>query len=259
MSLLRSIQWSGLSNTGTALAEEAGELTRYRADLSAALAPGRLTALAGAVCGFLVFFVPVGVVGGSMLLISLTFNFGILPFQWIVRTFGIRVPRGAPVTGPNIAQTAVPALPTARPTEIAPLPPEGIEGALTDNSAGLVAVALVLFWPLAMFIVGALVGAVYRLRRRRALDSLRRSPVELAILPEVALFYALTAAGGMLVGVGSFVALGANLAFAWAGYLIWRWLFDRLAWRLAPTVVREEAQRLVDREREYRHRAREAG
>lgn len=254
--LLRIIQWCVLSNTRAALAEEAGELSRYRADLTAALVPAGLAAAAGAVCGFLVFFVPVGIVGGSMLLISLTFNFGILPFQWIVRTFGIRVPRGEPVSGPAIAQTAVPALPTARPTEIAALPPEGV---MPDETGGLVAVALVLFWPLAMLAVGGMLAFLYRLRRRRALDELRRSPVELAILPEVGLFYALTAAGGLLVGVGSFVALGANAAFAWAGFLIWRWLFDRLTWRLAPAAVRSAADAVVEREREYRRKAREAG
>ena len=257
--LLRIIQWCVLSNTRAALTEEAGELARYRADVLAALIPARLAAAAGAVCGFLVFFVPVGIVGGSMLLISLTFNFGILPFQWIVRTFGLRVPRGQPVTGPNLAQTAVPAIPAARATEIPPLPPEGLEGAMGNESAGLVAAALVLFWPLAMFGVGALAAAVYRWRRQRSLEELRRSPVDLAILPEVALFYALTAAAGMAVGVGTFVALGANLAFAWAGYLIWRWLFDRIAWRFAPHAVRQEAQLAVERERDYRRRAREAG
>ena len=256
MLLLRIIQWCVLSNTGAALAEEAGELARYRADLMAALAPSGLSAAVGAVCGFLVFFVPVGVVGGSMLLISLTFNFGILPFQWIVRTFGIRVPRGEPVSGPNFSQTAVPALPTARPTEIPALPAEGV---MADEGGGLVAVALVLFWPLALLAVGALLALLHRLRRRRALEALRRSPIELAILPEVALFYALTAAGGVLVGVGTFVALGANLAFAWAGYLIWRWLFDRAIWQLAPAGVKSEALATIEREREYRKRAREAG
>ena len=248
-----------MSNTRAALAEEAGELTRYRADVVAALLPGRLTAAAGAICGFLIFFVPVGIVGGSMLLISLTFNFGILPLQWVVRTLGVRIPRGERITGPNLAQTAVPALPTARATEIAPLPPEGVEGTMGSESGDLLAAALVLFWPFAMLAVGALVAAAYRWRRQRALERLRRSPIELAILPEVALFYALTAAAGMLVGVGTFVALGANVAFAWAGYLLWRWLFDRLAWRFAPQGVRQEARQAVERERDYRRRAREAG
>jgi hypothetical protein len=256
VALLRILQWWALSSYRVVLAEEAGELSRYRADVTAAHLPIGIAAVAGALCGFLTFFVPVGVVAGCMLLISVTFNFGILPFQWLVRTFGIRVPRGEPVTGPNIAQTAVPALPTARATEIPALPPEGV---MPDESAALTAVALVLFWPLAMLAVGALIAAVYRFRRRRAIDALMRSPIELAILPEVAVFYALTAGGGMLVGVGTFVAFGANLAFAWAGFLIWRWLFDRLAWRLAPAAVRAEAQETVERERDYRKRAREAG
>ena len=130
---------------------------------------------------------------------------------------------------------------------------------MPDEAGGLLVVALVLFWPLLMLAVGGLLATLYRLRRQRALDELRRSPLELAILPEVGLFYALTAAGGLLVGVGSFVALGANAAFAWAGFLIWRWLFDRLTWRLAPAAVRSEAEAVVEREREYRRRAREAG
>ena len=252
-----------MSNTRAALAEEAGELARYRADMLAALLPVRVAALAGAIGGFLVFFVPIGVVGGSMLLISLTFNFGILPFQWLVRTFGIRVPRGqAPIEGPNIQSTAVarlPALPTPEATQIPPLPPEGVAGTVGTESGALLAAALVLFWPVAMLGVGAIVAAVYRWRRRRVLDSLQRSPLELAILPEVVLFYALTAGAALLVGVGSFVALGANVAFAWAGYLIWRWLFDRLAWRIAPAQVREETAAAVARERAYRRRVREAG
>ena len=245
-----------MSNYGAVLAEEAGELSRYRADVTAARLPLGIAAVAGAACGFVTFFVPVGVVAGCMLLISVTFNFGILPFQWLVKTFGIRVPRGEPVSGPNIAQTAVPALPTARATEIPALPPEGV---MPDESGALTAAVLVLFWPLAMLAVGAMLAAVYRFRRRRVLDALARSPIELAILPEVAVFYALTAAGGMLVGVGTFVAFGANLAFAWAGFLIWRWLFDRFAWRLAPAAVRGEAQAAVERERDYRRRARETG
>ena len=257
--MLRIIQWCALSNARAAVAEEAGELARYRADVLAALVPGWLASWVGALSGFLVFFVPVGIVGGSMLLISLTFNFGILPFQWIVRTLGIRVPRGQPISGPNLTQTVVPALPTTQATPIPPLPPEGVEGTMGSETGGLVALALVLFWPLAMLGVGALIAAAYRLRRRRTLDALRRSPVELAIWPEVALFYALTAAAGMLVGVGTFVALGANVAFAWAGYLIWRWLFDRIAWRFATVPVREAALAVVQREREYRRRARETG
>jgi hypothetical protein len=232
--------------------EEAQELGRYRADVTAALLPAGVRTLAGALAGFAVFFVPVLIVGGSMLLINLTFNVGIIPFQWVVRTFGIRVPRGQPIAQPTPALT----LATPRPTEIPPLP---VEGPMVAEMSPATAVALVLFWPLAMFAIGASLAWLYSWRRRRQIDALRRSPVELRILPEAALFYALTAAAGLLVGVGSFVALGANVAFAWAGALIWRWLFDRLAWRLAPTAVRDEAQALSRRERDYRRSAREAG
>ena len=252
-----------MSNTRAALAEEVGELRRYRADVLVAALPARLAALAGAICGFIVFFVPIGFVGGSMLLISLTFNFGILPFQWIVRTFGLRIERGTPtVAGPNIQSTAVarlPAVPTPEATQIAPLPPEGVEGTMGGDQGDLTAAALVLFWPIAMLAVGAVVAAVYRWRRQRASEALRRSPIDFAIWPEVLLFYGLTAGAALLVRVGTFVALGANVAFAWAGFLIWRWLFDRLAWRLAPPDARQTAIVAVEREREYRKRARESG
>ena len=252
-----------MSNTRAALAEEAGELRRYRADVLVAVLPARLAALVGAACGFIVFFVPIAIVGGCMLLISLTFNFGILPFQWLVRTFGLRVrPGQSPVEGPQIARTAVariPAQPTAEATQIPPLPPEGVEGAMGGEQGDLVAAALVLFWPFAMLAVGAAVAAVYRWRRRRELEALRRSPIDFAIWQEVLLFYVLTAGAALLVRVGSFVALGANVAFAWAGFLIWRWLFDRVAWRLAPAEARSTAHAAVEREREYRKRARESG
>jgi hypothetical protein len=252
-----------LSNTRAAVTEEAGELARYRADLLAASLPVRVAALAGAIGGFVVFFVPIGVVGGSMLAINLTFNIGILPLQWLVRTLGIRITRSqSAVEGPNIATTAVarlPAVPTAEATQIPPLPPEGVEGAIGSGSTTLLAAVLVLFWPLAMLAVGALVASLYRWRRQRVLPALLRSPIELAVWPEVLLFYVLTAGAALLVGVGTFVALGANVAFAWAGYLIWRWLFDRVAWRLAPAAAQQEALTALAREREYRKRARESG
>lgn len=250
--MLRSIQWCAISNTRAALQEERSELDRYRADLLAALTPKRVSLPYGAIAGFLVFFVPVLVVGACMLLISVTFNFGIVPFQLIVRLFQIRVPRGAPLGVATVQ-------PTARPTEIAPLPPQGVEGVEPGAGAGLSAAALVLFWPLAMLAVGALVAALYRYRRRRALPALERSPLDLSILPETLLFYALTAGGGLMVGVGSFVALGANVIFAWAGFLIWRWLFDGALRRAAPPAAREMALRLVEHEREYRKTARERG
>ncbi|HEU5314629.1 MAG TPA: hypothetical protein VFX49_00845 [Chloroflexota bacterium] len=250
--MLRSIQWCAISNTRTAVQEERAELSRYRADLTAALAPPQVGLLCGALAGFLVFFVPVVIVAGSMLLISITFNFGIVPLQLLVRVFQIRVPRGAPVAPATVQ-------PTARPTELPPLPPQGIEGTDAGDGVGLAAVALVLFWPVAMLGIGALVAALYRLRRRRQLDALRRAPLDLSVFPEVALFYVLTAGAGVLVGVGTFVALGANVIFAWAGFLIWRWLYDRAVWRAAPEAVRAEAAALLDRERDYRKRARESG
>jgi hypothetical protein len=250
--LLRSIQWCAISNTRVALQEERGELSRYRADLAAGLAPLGGAVPCGALAGFAVFFVPILVVGGSMLLLNLTFNIGIIPLQLVVRAFQIRVPRGAAIPGPTVE-------PTPRPTEVAPLPPQGIEGTDAADGSAVTAAALVIFWPLAMLAIGALVAALYRARRRRALDALGRSPLELPIWPEVLLFYALTAGAGLLVGIGSFVALGANLVFAWAGFLIWRWLFDRALWRVAPAGVRAEALAFVEREREYRKRAREQG
>jgi len=234
---------------------ESQELGRYRADLIAALLPGGTAAACGALAGFLVFFVPVAVVGGSMLLISVTFNFGVLPLVWIGRLFGLSMPPGAPGAG-GIGASEATRAPTARPTEIPSLP---VEGSLPGAGSEWVPVLLVLFWPVALLTVGVALAWLYRWRRRARLDQLERAPLELSILPEAALFYALTAVGGALVGVGTFVAFGINVIFAWAGALLWRWLFDRFSWRVAPRVVREEALRLVARERETRKRAREAG
>ena len=98
--------------------------------------------------------------------------------------------------------------------------------------------ALVVFWPLAMVGVGLVVAAVYRTRRARQGRGLGRHPVDVSILPEVLLFYALTAGAALLVRLDSFVALGANAIFAWAGYVIWRWLYDRLLPRLVPEPLR---------------------
>jgi len=235
--------------------EESKELGRYRADLIAALLPGRTATACGAVAGFLVFLVPIVVVGGSMLLISVTFNFGVLPLVWLGRLLGLPVPPGAPGSGTPGEAVATP-VPTARPTEIPPLP---VEGQLPVAGSEWLPVLLVLFWPVALLAVGAALAWLYRWRRRARLDQLERAPLDLSILPEAALFYVLTAVGGALVGVGTFVAFGVNLVFAWAGALMWRWLFDRFAWRVAPQRVREEALRQVARERETRKRAREAG
>ena len=98
--------------------------------------------------------------------------------------------------------------------------------------------ALVVFWPLVMIVVGLLVARVYRARRARQGEALERHPVDVSILPEVLLFYALTAGAALLVRLDSFVALGANAIFAWAGYVIWRWLYDRLLPRLVPDALR---------------------
>jgi hypothetical protein len=241
-------------------AEERRELARYRADLVAArLTLGR-SLLLGALAGFVVFFVPVAVVGGSMLLISFTSVIGVLPFQWFFRLTGWRLAAPSPAAGGAAAASAAATAAAARgqgavarATEIPPLPPEGPAA----GGSEWLAVGLVLFWPLAMLVIGAAVAALYRGRRLRARDALSRAPVELAIVPEVALFYALTAGSGLLVGVGSFVAIAANAVFAWAGFLVWRWLFDHFAWLAAPAALRDQARAVVDRERHYRRRMRE--
>ena len=186
-----------------------------------------------------------------MLLLNFTFNFGIVPLRLLVRLFNLRFARTAPGSGAVATSVATP-----RPTEIAALPPEG---PFPGEGDPVGAMLLVLFWPIALLAIGALVAWLYQHRRRRALAALRRGPIDVQIWPEVALFYGLTAAAGLAVGVGSFVALGANVIFAWAGYLIWRWLFDRLAWRTAPAGVRQEAQGLAERERHFRKRVRESG
>lgn len=121
------------------------------------------------------------------------------------------------------------------------------------------AVTLVLFWPVMMLFIGAVTAAVYRARRQQRLADLEKTPLEISILPEVVLFYALTAGSGLLVGVGSFVAVGANVIFAWAAFLIWRWLFDLFAWHAAPAPVRMAASASVEREQAYQRRLREEG
>lgn len=251
MQLLRIIQWCAVSNTRAALEEEAGELSRYRADVVAALTPLSVGALCGAVAGVLVFLVPVAVVGGSMLLLNLTFNFGIVPLRLMVRLFQLRIPRAAVSPADSVLIT-----PIARPTQVAPLP---AEGPLPGEGDPVGVVLVLLFWPLVLLGIGAVAAWLYRVRRRRRLEELRGAPVEVAVFPEIALFYGLTATAGLAIGVGSFVALGANAIFAWAGYLIWRWLFDRFVWRAAPATVKEEAMGLVAKERGYRRRVREEG
>jgi hypothetical protein len=110
-----------------------------------------------------------------------------------------------------------------------------------------------------MLAIGMVTAAVYRARRARQIEDLLRHPVDFSILPEVVLFYALTAAVALLVGLDSFVALAANVAFAWAGYLIWRWLYDRLLRRLAPAPLRAAALAQAGAEAILRRRLRESG
>jgi hypothetical protein len=239
--------------------EAARELRRYRADLLAAHMPGGPAAVCGALAGFLVFFVPVVVVGASILFLSFFMAVGILPFRWLVVTF---FRRGDPAAGgaPGAAAGtpgAGPGGPTPRPTEIPPLPVEGMLEASDGTPWG--AIALVVFWPILLFATGALMGVIYHRRRARRLDDLRRSPLDFPPFPEALVFYVITAGAGLLVGLDYFVALVANAAFAWIGYLIWRWLFDLFARRLAPAGARQAALASAEREETYRHRLREEG
>jgi len=239
------------ANTRAALAEEAGELRRYRADVVAALTPFSIGAVCGALAGALVFLVPVAVVWGCMLLLNLTFNFGIVPARLIVGLAQMAVRRGA--ASPTAASVSTP---TARPTEVTPLP---VEGPLPGEGDPVGLLMVLLFWPVVLLGVGSVEAWVYRARRRRKLEELKVTPLEVSVFPEVVVFYGSTAVAGLVIGVGSFAALGANVIFAWAGYLIWRWLFDRFVWRVAPVTVREVALELVERERGYRRRVREEG
>ncbi|HEV2126900.1 MAG TPA: hypothetical protein VGW38_29470 [Chloroflexota bacterium] len=231
--------------------EQQAELSRYRADMIAARLPIGRSLFYGAISGLIVFVVPVVVVLGSMLVVSVTYNFGAWPLQQVARLLRSFRPSDA-------AAPLNPSVPAARPTSVLVAPP--IEGAM---DAGTVvdwgAVTLVLFWPVIMLLIGAVTAAVYRARRRQRLADLEKTPLEISILPEVVLFYALTAGAGLLVGVGSFVAVGANVIFAWAAFLIWRWLFDLFAWHAAPAHVRTAASASVEREQAYQRRLREEG
>lgn len=232
-------------------AEQHAELSRYRADgIAARLSLGR-SLLYGALSGLTVFLVPVVTVLGSMLLVSVTYNFGHWPLQQLLRL--VRAFRPSDMAAPQNAS-----IPAARPTSVLVAPP--IEGAMeTGTVVDWGAVGLVLYWPVVMLLIGAVVAAVYRARRRQRLTDLERTPLDISIFPEIVLFYALTAGAGLLVGVGSFVAVGANVIFAWAAYLIWRWLFDLFAWHTAPASVRAAAIASVEREQAYQRRLREEG
>jgi hypothetical protein len=231
--------------------EERRELARYRADYLAASAPLGRTLLAGAAAGFGVYLVPLGVVLGSFLLLRLFDALLAPPARWLFRTLrlGAFRPGQAPPT-PLPATAAPVALPT----------PPAIEPVLDGGGeAWIGAAVLVLFWPVIMLAIGAVVAFVYRARRAQRWPELSHTPLEVPILWEVVLFYALTTVAALVAGIGSFVAVGLNVVFAWAGYLVWRWLYDRLLDRLVPAALRHDADEAVRREQRYRRRHREAG
>lgn len=254
----RRVQAAGRADGAHELNEARGlreaqrqELSRYRADYLAARAPLPVSLVSGAVAGLAVYFVPLGIVFGSFLLLRLVDAVAVPPAALIVRLFR----RGAAQPGRAVPPDGgLPAL--GAPDTAARAP--GVEALIDDpGQSWLVAAAMVLLWPLAMMAIGALVAWVYRARRTRRAEALKQTPLDLSILVEVAFFYALTAAAGLLAGVGSFVALAANVVFSWAGYLIWRRLHDVLLHRLAPRSVRVEAARRIDDEATYRRMLRE--
>jgi hypothetical protein len=234
-----------------------GELARYGADYLASRAPLGTSLLTGAVAALGVYTVPILVVAASFLLPNLAYAV-VAPVSRLV----VRVLRPG-----SQGQPPPPPRPAPDPTPALAVPTVGVEGTL-DGAAGTAgggpggewwAVALVVFWPLAMLVVGVVVGAVYRARRVRQGPILERHPVDIGILPEVLLFYALTAGAALLVRLDSFVALGANAIFAWAGFVIWRWLYDRLLPRLVPAPLRLAVAERVGAEEALRRRQREAG
>ena len=222
------------------------DLSRYRADYLAARAPLPATLAAGALAGIGVYLVPLAAVLASFLLLRLSYLVVAPPVQLAMRLFGwgaYRVGRVVPAPGSSPA----------------PVEGGGLEARLDPGGTSWVAaVLLIIFWPCAMAAIGALASALYRARRARRFDDLVRSPVEFPIAPEWLLFYVLTAAAGLFAGIGTLVALGTNLIFAWAGYLIWRWLCDRILSHLAPAAA-TEALAAAERERVYRRRLRESG
>jgi hypothetical protein len=231
--------------------DQKSELRQFRADGVAARLSLSRSLFCGALAGLAVFFVPVVVVLGSMLLVSVTYNFGVWPLEVALRLVGWTRSGTAPDVSVGRTEQPTPAAVLVAP------PVEGILGAPSVVDWG--SIALVMFWPVAMPAIGATMAAVHRARRRRMLTELERAPLEFPILPEVVLFYALTGGAGLLVGIGSFVAVGANVIFAWSGYLIWRWLYGVLAWKVAPVATRAAASAAVEHERDYRKRQREAG
>jgi len=232
---------------------ERGEMARYAADYLAARAPLRPGLLAGAIAALGVYAFPILLIAVSFALPRLIYAV-VLPVSALL--FRLLRPGAG---GPPVAPAPAPA-PTATLDLAAPTPGvEGTMGADAAAGAGLWPVLLVAFWPLALLAIGVLVALVYRWRRARHRDELERHPVDIGILPEVLLFYLLTAAAALLVRLDSFVALGANAVFAWAGYLLWRWLYDRLLPRFVPAALRADAAARVAAERDLQRRLREAG
>ncbi len=241
-----------------------GELARYGADYLASRAPLGASLLAGAGAALGVYAVPILVVAASFLLPNLAYAVVAPVSRLVVRA----APRSPAAGGPAPAADPHGARPHPGPGR----PHRGGGGDARRGAPGRAggvgrigpggewwAVALVVFWPLAMVGVGLVVGAVYRARRARQGQALGRHPVDVSILPEVLLFYALTAGAALLVRLDSFVALGANAIFAWAGFVIWRWLYDRLLPRLVPESLRLAVAQRVAAEGDFRRRQREAG
>jgi hypothetical protein len=228
---------------------ERGEMARYAADYLAARAPVVPGLIAGAVAALGVYAFPILVVAASFLLPRLAYA-AVLPVSVLL----VRLLRPGATGQPP----ATPPLPTPTTELAAPTP--GVEGTIgAAPGTDLWPVLLVAFWPLALLAIGLIVSQVYRWRRARRRDELERHPVDVAILPEVLLFYLLTAGAALLVRLDSFVALGANAVFAWLGYLIWRWIYDRLLPRLVPAALRADVAARVAAERDLRRRLRAAG
>lgn len=234
-------------------AEVAGEFRRYRADYLVAHAPRRASLLAGAIAGLGVYCVPLLVLSASFTLLQLTYTVAMPVAELVYRPIrGAMARSGTPATA---QPSAVPATsPPAWATS-----PGGVEGALEQSGGWQAAAGLVAYWPIVMVMVGVVIAALYQWRRRRRLDELERTPLEFSILMEVALFYVLTAGAGLLVGMDAFVALGANAVFAWAGFLIWRWLHTLVLWPIVPATIRHEVTHRLSAEQDYRRQLREGG
>ena len=230
--------------------EQRRELSRYRADYLAATAPLAPSLLAGALAGLVVYCVPLAVVLGSFVVLRVAaIALAIPSFAAIVAVRAIRGPRPAATVEPPSGGVADTSIPT------------GVETALEGGggSEWIAAAGLVFFWPVALLAIGAVLAALHRWQRARRLDELKRTPLDFPIWPGVLLFYALTAASGLLVGIGTFVAVGANVIFAWAGFLIWRRLYDGLLPRFTAPALRETAAAAARREVAYQKRLRETG